>query len=231
MNLEDLQEFIKDEKNAGAFKDIVKALGYETPDDISGLKSNRDEFRRKYEKIRTDYEEMQKKLADIDIDEYHTLKESKGKKPDDDYTKLQREHKRLQDQLKFDQEEKTKLQTAYHNTLRESALSKALEANKFTQHNKLLTDAFLGKTTIEIIDGRPIVSVISDDMQIEISDYFKKFANTEIGKMYVDKPVNSGAGSQNISGSGNAKTMPRTEYDKMSSSERMEYTRQGGTIQ
>ena len=42
----DLQEFLKDEKNKEQFQQVVKELGYESPEDVKGLRDKRDEIGR-----------------------------------------------------------------------------------------------------------------------------------------------------------------------------------------
>jgi len=213
--LEQIKEMMKDESKASEFKAIVKALGYETPEEIAGLKEKNYEILGKHSKLKAEYEEMKKKLDGVDIEEYNQLKESRTQKGNPSET--ERQLKKFETELKAEREARQSIEQRYHGTLTERELSRALEANKYTQHKPVLQQILQGRSKVEIIEGKEVVTVRDDSgYNVPVDEYFKTyFPNTEIGKNYADKPVNTGAGAHSISGGGSGKRMPESQFNKL----------------
>lgn len=228
--LTELEDFIKDEKNAAAFKDFIKTAGYETPDEIAGLKSKNLQVILSEKKLKEKISELEKVVDSIDLDEYNALK-SKGKKDDNpDVTKLQREIKTLTENLNNLSEEKKTTDTKYQNSFKLTKLNEALDSNDFdVKHKELLLSAFQGKAVIEN-DGSSDLLVIDGGSlgQLPATEFFKKYAQTEIGKSYLKVPINTGFGNNRMTGSGNSKTMKRDDFYKLNPAAQSEFIKKEG---
>jgi regulator of replication initiation timing len=219
MTIDELKEFLKDPKNADAFKELVKAIGYETPEEINGLLKKNQELIAKQKKLREENEIIKKTLDEIDMDEYVELKkkvESSGK-ASDELTKLQRDLKKVSEDLEKERKGRSESESFLNRTLTENALIEALDANGFdSKHKELLKSAFLGKARIEIEENnRNVVLENGDGLGLPAKEFFKKFAESETGKVYLRQPESKGAGASGFSGAGGAKIMKRDQYEKL----------------
>lgn len=229
-NLTELEEFIKDESKKKEFFDYVKKQGFETPDDIQGLKAKNTDLITNQKKLKEQMEDLQKKLDDIDLDEYYELKDkSKGSKGDDDLTKLQRELKQLTTKFEDNEKKLSTVQDKYNKTLKINALNAAFDEYKIDPNFRdVLKDAFLGKATTETDgDSERVLIDDGDGLGLDVNEYFKKWVDTDKGKTYLAKPDNKGAGGQDLSGSGTAKTMTRSEFQQRSPEEQMSLSKEG----
>jgi len=233
MELKDLQEFIKDEKNAGTFKEMVKALGFETPDEIKGLQKTNYELKSEKKKLQEDYISLQKKLDEVDEDDYAEYKKSKSSgagAKGDEISKFQRDLKKLTDQLNGEIQKNQKIETEYNESLKRQEINDALGIFDSKDH-ELLRSAFLGKARIEVDNGRRSVVIDNGDgLGLSPKDYFQKYSETDTGKSYLRKPDNRGAGSQSFNGGGGSKTMSRDSWEKMSPESRSSAVKSGITI-
>jgi regulator of replication initiation timing len=219
MTIDELKEFMKDEKNAEAFKELAKAVGYETPEDINGLLKKNQELILKHKKLREENETIKKTLDEIDMDEYLELKkkvESSGK-ASDELTKLQRDLKKISDDLEKERKARSESEGFLNRTLTENALIEALDSNGFdSKHKDLLKSAFLGKARIEMEENnRSVVLENGDGLGLPAKEFFKQFAQSENGKVYLRQPDNKGTGASGFSGTGGAKIMKRDQYEKL----------------
>lgn len=232
--LTELEEFIKDEKNAAAFKDFIKTAGYETPEEIAGLKSKNLQVILNEKKLKEKIVELEKTLDSVDIDEYNALKnKTKGKDDNPDITKLQREIKTLTENLTKLSEEKKTTDTKYQNSFKMTKLNEALDANGFDpKHKSLLLSAFQGKAVIESDGANDLLIVDGGSLgQLPANDFFKKYSTSEEGKVYLRVPENSGVGRTNLQGGGSGKTITRENFNRLSAKEQSEYsTSKGGKI-
>lgn len=228
MTLEELQEFLKDENNKKEFVSLVKGLGFETPDDIQGLKNKNQELIDDKKKLREKIENIEKKLDkfnEIDLDEYEELKsKSSGNKGNDELVKLQRDLKKLQEKYDKDIEDKTALESDLNKTLIKNAINTAFDENKIDPvFRNDLQDAFSGKAKIEVEDGER--RILFEDK--EAGEYFKEWAESDKGKVYLVKPENSGFGKQGFQNQGKGKTMARESFEKLPSDQQMELSKEG----
>ena len=233
MELKDLQEFIKDEKNAGSFKEMVKALGFETPDEIKGLQKTNFELKAEKKKLQEDYVSLKKSVDEIDMDDYTEYKKSKSSgagAKGDEINKFQRDLKKLTEQLNGEIQKNQKIETEYNESLKRQEISDALGIFNLKDHD-LLRSAFLGKARIEVDNGkRSVVIDNGDSLGLSPKEYFQKYSETETGKSYLRQPENRGAGSQSFNGGGGSKTMSRTNFENMSPADRMSAVKSGITI-
>ena len=199
MTPEEFKEFLKDEKNQGVFKEIVSALGYKSEEEIKGLLDKKDELLRQLRKVKDERESLKKRLDEIDIDEYIDLKNSKAKNSDKD-NDLSRKLEKLTAELEAERKARTETEAEYNNTLISQALTAEI-ADKFDPaHRAILTEAFLRKAKIENENGKKTVVIDDGKYGLPVNEFFKSFAESEQGKPYLIKPVNHGAGSQQLSG-------------------------------
>lgn len=199
MTPEEFKEFLKDEKNQGVFKEIVSALGYKSEEEIKGLLDKKDELLRQLRKVKDERENLKKRLDEIDIDEYIDLKNSKAKNSDKD-NDLSRKLEKLTAELEAERKARTETEAEYNNTLISQALTAEI-ADKFDPaHRAILTEAFLRKAKIENENGKKTVVIDDGKYGLPVNEFFKSFAESEQGKPYLIKPVNHGAGSQQLSG-------------------------------
>ena len=70
MDINDFKEFLIDEENKKVFAEIAKTQGFETPEEIQGLKAKNYELLGNNKKLKEQMNEIQKKLDEIDIDSY-----------------------------------------------------------------------------------------------------------------------------------------------------------------
>jgi len=206
MNIEEVRDFLKDEKNAGAFKELVKGMGFESKEDIEGLKNNNQALIKEKQTLKAKYEDMQKVLDTIDIDEYNELKSKSSKtgKESDELTKYQRELKKAMDALEKKSLESKSIESRYHKSLIERNLSESLDAAGFDpKHKEILKSAFQGKARIEVDnDIEKVIIDNGDGLGLPANEYFKQYAQSDFGKTYLKQPENKGAGASGFHGSG-----------------------------
>ena len=234
MDINDFQEFLKDEGNKKVFADVAKTLGYETPEEIQGLKAKNYELLGNNKKLKEQINEIQKKLDGIDIDSYNDYvnKISTSGKPDDEITKLKRE---LQTAIKQNEEYKSKysaLEAELNSSVVNSTLSSVFdEIGIDPKHKALLLEAYRGKAKIETTDsGRTVVIDSGDSLGLPAIDYFKKFAESETGKHYLKQPENSGANSSRFTQPASGQKITQTDFNKLLPKQQAEFMNKGGTI-
>ena len=79
-------------------------------------------------------------------------------------------------------------------------------------------------------NGREVVIDDGGGLGLPTKEYFKKFVESETGKVYLKQPENRGSGSSKYSGSGSSKTVSEQEFKNMSRRERSEFMKNGGQI-
>ena len=234
MDINDFQEFLKDEGNKKVFADVAKTLGFETPEEIQGLKAKNYELLGNNKKLKEQMNEIQKKLDGIDIDSYNDYvnKISTSGKPDDEITKLKRE---LQTAIKQNEEYKSKysaLETELNSTTINSTLSSVFdEIGIDPKHKALLLEAYRGKAKTETTDsGRTVVIDTGDSLGLPANEYFKKFAESENGKLYLKQPENTGANSSRFSGISNNQKITQADFNNLQPKQQAEFMSKGGSI-
>jgi len=196
---EELKEFFSDEKNLPVFKEFATALNFKSEEEVKGLIDKKDELLGQLRKVKDERESLKKRLDEIDIDEYIELKNSKAKNSDKD-NDLSRKLEKLNAELEAERKARAETEAEYNNTLISQALTAEI-ADKFDPaHRAILTEAFLRKAKIENENGKKTVVIDDGKYGLPVNEFFKSFAESEQGKPYLIKPVNSGAGSLQLSG-------------------------------
>lgn len=233
MTLEEFQEFLKDDGNRQVFIEVAKSIGFESQEEIQGLRNKRDELLGTNKKMKEKIAEYEKMLDKIDIEEYNDLKlKNDNKSQGDEFSKLQREFKKLSETYEKVNSEKTALEAEYNNSIISSTISSILdEVGIDPVHKGLLTTAYKGKAKIERDDsGRNVIIDDEGGLGLPAKEFFKKFVETETGKIYVRQPENRGASSGNIKPSGSVKTMKLSDFNTMLPKDRASFMASGGKI-
>ena len=224
MTIDELKEF--KESNSDEFQELIKGLGFESEDDVTGLKSKRDELLRTNRQLKNSLKDAEKKISSIDLDEYEALRESAANV---DSTKADRESKRLQELVKSEQDRASGLELALNETLIKNELSKAFDINKVDSiHKSMLTNAYLGKAKVENDNGRRTVYIDDGNAELPAGDFFKQWVDSDNGKPYLAKATNHGAGDKNFNASNN--TISRTDFDSLSHMDKAATVKNGTKI-
>ena len=210
MTAEEFKEFMQDEKNQETFKGIVSALGYKSEEEIKGLIDKKDELLGQLRKVKDERETLKKRLDEIDIDEYIDLKNSKANKPDKD-NDLSRKLEKLNADIEAERKARAEIEAEYNNTLISQALTAEISDKFDPAHRAILTEAFLRKAKIENDNGKKAVVIDDGKYGLPVNEFFKSFAESDQGKPYLIKPVNTGAGSQPLSGGTDKTIFKRSE--------------------
>jgi hypothetical protein len=194
-----------------------------------GLKTNRDT-------ILSEKKKLEAMLEGIDPEELPTtleeLKQFKAEKAANERKSLEGKsqwellEKRLKEEnanaVKKVQDDYKKVLGLYHGTLRDNALSKALNEIRVRDEDRsLLEDAYRGRVTVRE-DGDKYKPVIldKDGLELDVLEYFKSWAQTDEGKRRVKAPDASGGGALGGSGAGGNRVMKRAEFESLSEMER-----------
>ena len=210
MTQEELKEFLKDENNTVIFGELAKELGYESQDEVKGLKNKKNELLSSWREEKDKRLELEKRLDNIDIDAYNEYVNGNKNKDNSELNKIKRELKEANDRV----QKLSKIENDYNNALKLNAVKDALfENNVDSKHTKILTSAFLGKAKVEV-DGDCRNVIINDDdgLGLPPKEFFKNWIETETGKAYLAKPENKGSNSSSFSSGGSK--MSRSEFDK-----------------
>ena len=244
ITVDEFKELIQNPEASKELLPILKAAGFETPDDIQGLKAKNNEILVKMKKINEEKANLQKLIDDADYQEYLANKDNQNTQTqnsgNEEFDKLQREYKKLSIDLKklSDEkaqlaEEKSKIESTFFQDRIDTQLSAALDVAGFDpKHKKLLQDALRGKATIDNSDGK-YAAILEDEhgLPLPAKDYALAYANTEAGKEYLKKPENKGAGSQGFNGTGSSsKVMKATDFNGMAPKEQAAFMKNGGSL-
>lgn len=205
-------------------KDGVFTLNAEIPDTskLEGTLDRERKLRREAEAKVKDYDAKYGLLPeDFTLDEYNRLKDSGGgdieKKLQEQRERINAQHKKEMEKLQSELAEKDGL---VHTHIKTAALHKAInEAN--------IAKAFIPAVEAMMASRIKVegVNVFLDEKPV--NEALKSWAQSEEGKHYVSAAANSGGGANGRSGSGNAKTVTRAEFDAFSQSERMQAAKDG----
>jgi len=230
MNLDELKTALQDETNAEAFKGIIKEMGFEAPEDVQGLKVVNSNLKAEKMKVKTELDSLKKRLDEIDEDGYIAYK-NKRDSSGDDSERLKREYAKIQKDYSEVLKKSEQLESEYNNTLRDNVLSEALESAGFKTHKTILKQALQAKAKVIQEDGKRLLLIDDGDgLGLPAQEYIKKFAESEQGKQYLDKPVNGGSGSTGFSGTGSGKTMKLQAFKQLSPQERSSFMKDGGKL-
>ena len=220
---ESLAEYLQDDNNQKSFQEIVSKLGYEKSDRIKHLESS---AFGKIRKLENENKELKNVLDNVDLEEYTKLKETVKL---DEVETLKRTLSKTQKEAEFLKTSLSQVQGNFHAKLTEAALNDAIDSSGFdAKHKPLLRDAYIKKAFVRQGDNnQEHIFINSDDGEIPVSEYFKKFAESEMGKSYLRQPDNRGAGQ--VNGSGGAKDITRSAFNALSPMEQMTLVRSGVT--
>lgn len=232
----DLQEFLKDESNKEQFVQVIKELGYESPEEVKGLKDKKDELLGKLSKQKSTLSEYEKKLEEKEkmLDKFNTLDytETDKGKGSDELSVYKRKAAKLEEDFNLTKNQRDALEAELNSTLiRNTLLSTLDEVGIDAVHKNLIISAHLNKAKVEVSDNkREVVIDDGDGLGLPAKDYFKKFVESETGKVYIKQPVNAGSGASKYSGSGSNKTVTEQEFKDMPAKDRPIFIKNGGQI-
>jgi len=202
MELKDLQEFLKDEKNAQQFSEIVSTLGYKAENDYKTLEADRDAERKRKREYQQKLDELQKKLDEMESKYYLDDKESDeaGKVKGDPVKNLERQLQKLQSDYQKETQSRQSYQARLLEKSRQEQLLKALnQVDVDPIHHNILISAFAGKAQIDENDD----TVYIDNKPV--TEYFDAWVKAD-GAAYKRQPENKGAGAPGFIGKGGSKT-------------------------
>lgn len=233
-SLKELEEFIaKSDENKAAFGKFAESAGYQSEEQVAGLKTKITDKIGEIKKIKSDFDNYKISLDNMSPEELSELKtRASGKvKPVDEATlKELQELRKFRDTNKDVIEKYPKLLETHKTSLKTQAISEAISEAGFqvSKHN-LIKNAFLGKTTVELKDdgSADILIDTGDGLGLTPKEHFKKLAATDEYKDLVDLG-NRGSGSQKPGGSGAGKTMPDAEFQKLDPAAQMKFITDGG---
>lgn len=202
--------------NAPEVQEAIKKAAEEA---TSGLISKRDELLAEVKKLRKNQEIKPEQLEDLE-NQLETYK-----------TKLTEAEK----QAKAIAQEAEKVKKLYeaesgftNNLLVENGLNEALVKEGIAKQFLPAVKSMLKGQVQVKIEGNERKAVIGDK---PLSDFVSEWSKSEEGKHFIAAPANSGGGSN---GGGDAKgagkTMPRSQFDGISSAEKNSFLKGGGKI-
>lgn len=202
--------------NSPEVKAAIKAAIDEA---TSGLIAKRDELLGEVKKLR--------KGQEISPDDYQKLKDEN----DDLNDKLVEANKSIKlvtSEIEKERKAKEGESKFVQQLLIENGLTEALQkANVKPELAKAAKALFAGQAQIKI-DGENRSALIGDKA---IADYIGEWAKSDEGKHFVLAPINGGG---DASGGGNnkpvAKTATRAEFEAFAPTQKMEFSKTGGTI-
>ena len=230
MNQEEFKALLSSEEGKNLFTQTAKELGYESPEDVAGLRAKRDELLGINKNLKDKTRDLESKLSGIDFEEYQMLKEKgTGNKTTDDLMSLKRQLNVSETKHKESLDKISKLENAYFNKVKEAELNKIFnDINIDSRHSKLLTSAFKDKVKVDgDYDKLEIyIDVDGNGLGLPASEYFKKWAVSDEGKPYLKTPESRGTGSHQMSAK-NVKTISRKDFDAIPVTERADLLKQG----
>lgn len=202
----------------------------------TGLVNNKTKLLAELKQAKADRAELQKKIDEVDFDEYIRLKEedeerilngnsgndsSKGMSSEERENlknKLQGMHdkkiKEKEAEIQQLQEKIGVLETDYHTTLKSNSLKDMFDKHRIAdEHRDILEMALQGRALVDVADdGKREVMMKDEDGQVlPINDFFKIWSGTDKAKHYIKAPSSSGGGAAGGQGAG----VPATQRQKL----------------
>ena len=201
--------------------EVKEALEKLVAEQTSGLISKRDELLAEVKKLRKNQEIKPEQLEalELEVDSYKEKLSEAQKLAKSATAEWEKAKKALEQESGFT----TKL--LVDNGL-QAELIKAGVTNP--AHLKAVKSMLSNQVQIKV-EGDDRKAVIGDK---GLSDYVTEWSKSDEGKHFVSAPQNSGGGSTgggNANGGG-AKTMPRSQFDKISSAEKSSFLKDGGKL-
>ena len=183
----------------------------------SGLISKRDELLAEVKKLRKNQEIKPEQLEELEnqVETYKTK-----------WTEAEKQAKAIAQEA-----EKVKklyeAESGYtNNLLVENGLNEALVKEGIAKQFLPAVKSML-KSQVQVkIEGNERKAIIGDK---PLSDFVSEWSKSEEGKHFIAAPANSGGGSNGGGDAkGSVKTMPRAQFDKISSAEKVAFLKDGG---
>lgn len=199
--------------------EVQEAIKKAVEDATSGLVSKRDELLAEVKKMRKNQEIKPEQLEELEnqVEAYKTK-----------WT----EAEKLAKTAAQEAEKVRKLYEAEsgytNNLLVENGLNEALVKEGIAKQFLPAVKSMLKSQVTVKIEGNERKAVIGEKA---LSDYVSEWSKGEEGKHFIAAPANSGGGSNgggNASGAG--KTMPRSQFDGLSSSDKGAFLKDGGKL-
>jgi predicted nuclease with TOPRIM domain len=203
--------------NSQEFKDALRAA---VAEETEGLRNKNTELLGKLKKAQKD--------SAIDPDEHAALEAER----DDLKGKLQaadKASKKLATDLEAATKRASEIDSAFANTLRDSALTEALAKSGVTNPVHLKAAKALLASSVQVVDENGTRVVKAGDKAL--ADHITEWAAGDEGKHFVAAPHTSGGGSQGSSrANSTAKAISRTAFDALDATARMAHIRDGGQV-
>lgn len=247
MTVEEFKELIQNPEAAKDLIPILKAAGFETPEDIQGLKAKNNEILLKMKKINEEKANLQKLIDDADYQEYLAKKDNPDNSVNNatqgtgnaEFDKAKLEIRKLTSELKKLSEEKAKVEekanqveSIFVKDRKSAQLSAALDAAGFDpKHKSLLINAMQGIAKVDPENNYNVIIEDENGLPMPAKEYAIAYANTETGKEYLRKPENKGANSQGFNGgSASGKVMQISAYNSMNPKDQAAFMKSGGSL-
>jgi len=207
----ELKELLEDEETRNQIIGYVKEQGYRAPDEVEGLVKKKDELLEKLAKskksqLTEEQRNLLESLQEMGYESHDDLiaaLQSSGKKGEAD--KVDRELKKMRTQFeelqsRYDAERSTRLTIE-----KDRAIDKAMDKAGIRADARELARAYFDRKAMveESDDGLTIYAQDDEGLSPPIDEYIEKWAKSDQGKNYVQKPINVGAG---VAGGGDVST-------------------------
>lgn len=212
-----------------------KVLAEHIANEKTGIEKKNNELLAKLAKQKDEMKKMNERLSAIEEDKRKADEEIAAKSGDIDKIKTQLTE-RLTEKYTKQLEELTNQNKQLNDQLHAhvvgegltSALAKAGVAPQYMDAAKALITS---TTKIEIDDdnGQPFAKINGE----KVTDFISTWAQSDSGKHFVSAKANSGGGSNGTTNGGDAiggKQMTRSAFEILSPSEKMEFSKSGGTL-
>src|SRR6056297_3105571 len=197
----ELKELLEDEESKQQIIEWAKEQGFKAPDEVEGLVNKKNELLEKLAKTKKsqmsdEQRQLIETIQELGYDSAEDLQDalSKGKKNDSD--RDDRDMKKLQKQLedyqgKFESERNRRLSME-----KSTAIERAMDKAGIRSDARELVRAYFDRRAqVEETDnGVSIIAQDDEGLGPPIDEYIDKWAKSDAGKNYVQKPVNVGAG-------------------------------------
>jgi hypothetical protein len=216
MELEQIKEFLATDEGKGIVAELAKGMGFESPDDVTGLRNKNRELLGKNKEYKQKADKFADTFGELDDDTLSEVKDyianpaKRGKS--DEVAKWQRE-------AAAEKAKSSKLEQDY-NKSKELLSRKAISSKLFESfnaanidpiHQPLLKDAFGSKLKVEW-DEDGTESVIYDDGKYgrPFDEYMTEWVKST-GQPYIKQPTNSGAKTTGVGTKNQSNTYKRAD--------------------